>query len=100
PDHRALPPFPTRRSSDLRIHAKLRQNLAVDGARLDALFSCIDDPGTPTPRHKPGCGMLEEAIACFKASPGTTAVIGDKLTDLEADRKSTRLNSSHVAISY
>jgi D-glycero-D-manno-heptose 1,7-bisphosphate phosphatase len=67
-----------------RIHAKLRQDLAAEGARVDALFSCIDDPKSPTPRHKPGCGMLEEAIACFKARPGQTPVIGDELTDLEA----------------
>jgi D-glycero-D-manno-heptose 1,7-bisphosphate phosphatase len=67
-----------------RIHAKLRQDLSLEGARLDALFCCIDDPRFPTPKRKPGSGMLEEALACFGARPGRTPVIGDKLADLQA----------------
>src|SRR5690625_5353697 len=63
---RALPSFPTRRSSDL-------------------------------------CGGLGQLFCCGSLEPGEP-VHGDHLDPgaevLAQDRKSTRLNSSHVAISY
>src|SRR5690606_41031596 len=92
---RALPSFPTRRSSDLR-----------------------PEPGYRTTMTRPGRGSphpdLEAALA-----PLTPAVVRDlswfggalpmrahayltvpRLPDELIDRKSTRLNSSHVKISY
>ncbi len=67
-----------------RIHQKLYEELAREGARLDAVFACTDHPDRPSHRRKPRPGMLEEAIRRFGASPADTPMIGDNLRDLEA----------------
>jgi D-glycero-D-manno-heptose 1,7-bisphosphate phosphatase len=67
-----------------RIHAKLRQELAVQGARLDLLLVCTDPPWGPSERRKPGPGMLREALAHFRCSPHEAVMIGDQVTDLRA----------------
>ena len=67
-----------------KIHERLTENLAADGARLDALFMCTDHPDQATRRRKPGPGMLEEALRRFQASAAETPMIGDSLRDLEA----------------
>lgn len=67
-----------------RIDDKLRADLAACGARLDAVFVCTDDPKHPSNCHKPGSGMLKEALDRFRARPHDTPMIGDELTDLEA----------------
>src|SRR5207253_11264496 len=81
--HPELPTFPTRRSSDLsRGHV-----FDLDGERL------VSGHGLPTVRASIGPLVSSEEI-------------GEPHVDLEylafdwRDRKSTRLNSSHVAISY
>src|SRR5207249_8855646 len=76
PHHPALPSFPTRRSSDLR--------LAV--------------PGNAGPVGLDHLGIGED-----RSKQGSVLTDGDNLPGLvspELDRKSTRLNSSHVSISY
>src|SRR5690606_41445360 len=83
-DHRALPSFPTRRSSDLP-----KQLLAFEGKSLlkritDEALAVSDHPVTVV------LGAYHETIA--KELSGSKAMI--------VDRKSTRLNSSHVKISY
>src|SRR5205085_12257149 len=96
--HRALPSFPTRRSSDLRLN--------------DIAFSGDGEPTT--------CPVFEQAVdvalklraeiappetklvlisdsACFDRSG---VIAGIKKMMQVPDRKSTRLNSSHSQISY
>src|SRR5699024_12377101 len=84
----ALHSFPTRRSSDL------------DGLKKGG------DSGAKLPLHQlglvlqhlslPGCIQHRQATLQFVlAHPG-----GDSHALAEQDRKSTRLNSSHVSISY
>src|SRR5690606_41073209 len=92
--HRALHPFPTRRSSDLYIGLQLIL------------------PGEVAPNHRHTPSAIRFVI---EGSGGFTAVDGEKCPmekgDLiltpsgcwhehGQDRKSTRLNSSHVKISY
>jgi len=67
-----------------RIHDTLRQELAREGARLDAVFACTDHPDRATRRRKPGPGMLEEALRRYSAIPAETPMIGDNLRDLQA----------------
>jgi len=67
-----------------RIERRMRQKLAAGGASLDAVFYCTDNPDRPTRRHKPGPGMLEDALGRCKARATETPMIGDGLTDLEA----------------
>src|SRR5207253_11317456 len=89
PPH-ALRSFPTRRSSDLRLAAKdeftsdlamqagkrAMQNAGITAEQLDLLIVATVTPDMPF--------------------PSTACLLQQKL----GDRKSTRLNSSHVAISY
>src|SRR5437870_10788004 len=77
-DHRDLHSFPTRRSSDLRLRL---QNDRID-ARLQKLrtFRCKR--------------FLDRLVANARRIE-----FGD-IKMVAKDRKSTRLNSSHVAISY
>lgn len=66
------------------INERLRQTLAAAGAHVDAIYDCCDDPAHPTRRHKPGPGLLEEAIAAFAADPARTPMVGDEIADMEA----------------
>src|SRR5699024_12753355 len=80
---RALHSFPTRRSSDLVGAVKLR------------------DQNTPTPVPIDGWSVLAAALAFGGLVYGINAIgEGHAVLPLWIDRKSTRLNSSHVSISY
>lgn len=68
-----------------RVHDKLRDELARDGARLDAIFHCPD--AHPGPRRKPEPGMLREALRRFDAQAAATPFVGDNLRDLQAATK-------------
>ena len=67
-----------------RIHDRLHDELAREGAKLDALYFAPDAPWAPTERRKPGAGMLREAMQHFRRSPQETVFIGDSLIDLQA----------------
>lgn len=69
------------------IHQALRERLAREGARLDAIFVCTDPPGQPSTHRKPEPGMLRDALQQFAASPAATPMIGDALRDLEAAQR-------------
>src|SRR5690606_41565651 len=94
-DPRALPPFPTRRSSDLGAPAVRRHPLGDEDIRgieqrvvlvvSEGLARVAADEHRPERLHRERgqrVGVLEDG-----------APRGE-------DRKSTRLNSSHVKISY
>src|SRR5699024_11217127 len=89
--HRVPHSFPTRRSSDLSIGQLVRERYGdevvdrIVSSLLGGVYSCLaDDLGVrATVPH------LAEAL-------DSLAQAGEKVTD----RKSTRLNSSHVSISY
>src|SRR5690606_41868954 len=77
-DRRAFPPFPTRRSSDLGDHPGVHKGMTLIVRQL-----------------QPGPQGLPLEIYCFTNTVAWAAYEG-----IQADRKSTRLNSSHVKISY
>src|SRR5439155_17986243 len=90
---RALPSFPTRRSSDLACARALAGRRAADAARragrargAAALATDRDAPALRALRPLPP--------ALLRRPPHPHPLLGRR------DRKSTRLNSSHVAISY
>src|SRR5207253_11101668 len=68
-----------------------------------AVESGIDDRAVPTfimlPEYSLRKDEVAEAVALASAAPANTAVVFG-VAQLPRDRKSTRLNSSHVAISY
>src|SRR5690606_39907752 len=93
-DHRDLPSFPTRRSSDLLgllgIEPQQRQ---VRIRRLDLRPVAADLAQQPAFRGEMVACLAENAVDDVEAVG--TAIEGER-----GDRKSTRLNSSHVKISY
>src|SRR5206468_4796237 len=82
--HPALPPFPTRRSSDLAIHPFTK--CPRRSLRLDVRF--LDDARVR------GVVPLDHRRELLRG-PRTHHVV-----QFAQDRKSTRLNSSHDQISY
>src|SRR5438477_3324056 len=84
--HTTLRPFPTRRSSDLFITA------GVSAGALVFLPRCFD------------CLGCSSSSAAFRVLLGQTRTGPDNTRkaaeEEEQDRKSTRLNSSHMSISY
>lgn len=73
------------------IHERLRELLAREGARLDAILHCPHHPdeGEPPLRcacacRKPAPGLLLEAARRFELDLGSSWIVGDGLRDLEA----------------
>src|SRR5690349_23619677 len=90
--HRALHSFPTRRSSDLPFRgAHKRLDALVDGHELGMkrLLSRLDEP-------KKAVDLFAALFARAIEKDSLSMATGETI----ADRKSTRLNSSHVEISY
>src|SRR5262245_62358587 len=86
-----LPSFPTRRSSDLAAGVRTI-GIDDDTDRVAALAR-----GEP-PLFEPGLAELLRAGLEAKTFSVTTDLAG--LADADVDRKSTRLNSSHLGTSY
>src|SRR5699024_12497997 len=79
--HRHLPSFPTRRSSDLgRIRPSPRKNSAS--------------------RNRSDRSTEPNSMSTVRRSPPDIPSPQPVVGSWEPDRKSTRLNSSHVSISY
>src|SRR5207249_8342512 len=86
PPHRDLPPFPTRRSSDLRVQPRvLGRAQHRHQAGVHALVGEREGLG-----HREAVGQLHDTEVMAVPAAGVAG----------QDRKSTRLNSSHVSISY
>src|SRR5690606_40964604 len=87
--HRALPSFPTRRSSDLSQHGDA---MVTDSVVIDL---------APQNGHVALAVGSHGDAATFAAVVRYPEVAGETLAQVTGqDRKSTRLNSSHVKISY
>jgi len=54
---------------------------------IDAVYFCADHPDRPTPRRKPGSGMLEEAARNHGIDLTRSWMIGDKEIDVECGRR-------------
>src|SRR5205814_8427744 len=94
---RSLPSSPTRRSSDLMLSGVVR--IAACASVL-ACTACkrapVEPPIAPPPAAKP----LPPAEAVVTASRGSGLAAGGGAMGGSTDRKSTRLNSSHLGIPY
>src|SRR5690606_41852644 len=97
---RYVPSFPTRRSSDRHVVAVVGDGALTGGMCWEALNN-IAHAGNPLVivvndngrSYAPTIGGLANHLATLRLNPGYERL-------LELDRKSTRLNSSHVKISY
>lgn len=54
---------------------------------IDAVYFCPDHPESPTPRRKPGTGMLEEAARDHGIDLAKCWMVGDKTIDVECGRR-------------
>src|SRR5690606_41003500 len=96
--HRDLHPFPTRRSSDLIRTTATRAGAGRRTHHVEAQ-GANHDRNDQAPSH-----FLQKVTGAFDAHDvGASRKTGCQATTfriLNQDRKSTRLNSSHVKISY
>jgi D-glycero-D-manno-heptose 1,7-bisphosphate phosphatase len=53
---------------------------------IDGIYACGDHPDQPTPRRKPGIGMIEEAVRDHGVDPARSWMIGDKDIDIQCGR--------------
>src|SRR5205807_8364605 len=82
--HRDLHSFPTRRSSDLGVNAPLDDAHLIHVLDCSLFTSCDNQP----------------LSACKKRNLGFGRRLVVGIRQCRLDRKSTRLNSSHLVISY
>jgi D-glycero-D-manno-heptose 1,7-bisphosphate phosphatase len=69
------------------IHANMQRQLALHGARLDAIYYCPHNQGECRCR-KPETGLFEQAWQRFpEANPQNSLVIGDSLSDIQAGHR-------------
>src|SRR5690606_40649791 len=93
-DHADLHSFPTRRSSDLLQRARVLP-LDPQRQRLEAAVEQVRAVAVEHPAEHPA------EVADGADQPGVAAHrAGEQIVVPAEDRKSTRLNSSHVKISY
>src|SRR5690606_41078395 len=96
--HRNLHSFPTRRSSDLE-----RRRISLSRCNRQASFaSPRADVSGQTLRQQPRTleGIDEEIVYRRHHAPHSPMDVQPRRWHVAIDRKSTRLNSSHVKISY
>src|SRR5690606_39652376 len=86
------------------MHRRLRELVAEQGGRVDLIRHCPHGPDDGCDCRKPLSGLFRSIAEHYQVSLNGVPTVGDSLRDLQAgvavDRKSTRLNSSHVKISY
>src|SRR5690606_40417898 len=88
--------FPTRRSSDLNSLAEMiREDLVAERIAIDSYREIIAWLGNDDPTTR---RMLEEILAVEEEHADD--LVRSSFPNQAIDQKSTRLNSSHVKISY
>ena len=68
------------------FHAVNEELFRQLGCCPDRVYFAPDDPACPSPRRKPGTGMLEEAARDFSLELKACFVVGDKDCDIECGR--------------
>ena len=77
------------------LHARMVEDLAAAGARIDAFYFCPHHPESAEaiyrhpdpPDRKPNPGMILQALSDWSLDPADVILIGDKETDMEAARR-------------
>jgi D-glycero-D-manno-heptose 1,7-bisphosphate phosphatase len=65
-----------------RVHQRLTELLAAEGASLDAIYLCPHGPDQDCDCRKPLPGLARQAMAQFGFDPKQAVVIGDKAADI------------------
>lgn len=73
-----------------RVHARMADLLAADGARLDGVYYCMHHPTAGAPPYRLDCdcrkpkpGLIERASRDLSLDPARSWVVGDKISDIE-----------------
>jgi D-glycero-D-manno-heptose 1,7-bisphosphate phosphatase len=77
------------------LHARMAEDLAEIGARIDAFYYCPHHPEAATeayrhpdpPDRKPNPGMLLRAMREWPVDAARSVMVGDKEADMEAARR-------------
>ncbi len=80
-----------------KVHNEFLQQIGPQ--LVDWTYYCADHPERPTPRRKPGIGMIEEAARDFHIDLTRSWLIGDKAIDIECG-KTAGLSTILVATGY
>src|SRR5690606_40006382 len=99
-NHRLLNYFPTRRSSDLSLFSNSSRNTRTPSRNLRNQPSNSSLSTFESGRYSPTDSSLLHSSRSFSASSPKRPNRPEKTLSILTDRKSTRLNSSHVKISY
>jgi len=70
-----------------RVHGRMRELLAREGASIDALYFCPHRPDEGCACRKPGTALFERAAREHGIELGRSFVIGDMGLDIEAGRR-------------
>jgi D-glycero-D-manno-heptose 1,7-bisphosphate phosphatase len=69
-----------------RLHAKMSEELAHGGARIDGIYYCPHDLDAACDCRKPAPGMLLEAARSHHLDLAASWMIGDSASDIQAGR--------------
>lgn len=64
------------------IHAKLREEIAAAGGRLDGIYHCPHLPGDGCACRKPATGMITQAAADLDIDLAASWLVGDRPEDI------------------
>lgn len=65
-----------------RVHDRLREMLAAEGASVDGFFICPHNPDAACDCRKPLPGLARQAMERFGFDPASSIMIGDKAADI------------------
>lgn len=65
-----------------KVHERLREMLAAEGAAVDGFFICPHGPDEACDCRKPLPGLAHQAMAQFGFDPKQAVMIGDKAADI------------------
>ena len=71
-----------------QIHEKMKEELAGQGAHVDAIYYCPHHPDDNCDCRKPKPGLLLQAARDFNIDLGRSFVVGDTEQDVEAGKAS------------
>lgn len=70
-----------------RIHARINELLAREHAHVDAFYYCPHHPDRNCACRKPGIALIEAARDEWGIDLASSAIVGDRLLDIEAGRR-------------
>jgi len=70
-----------------RIHARLNERLAAEGARVDAFYYCPHAPDAGCACRKPGTLLFDAARKDWHLDFASSAIVGDRALDIVAGQR-------------